>query len=54
MQVNMQKWKIWEEKTLTNISKMLRQVEINLEQEDVQVCASRDGAVIDGNHGSIS
>ena len=46
----MQKWKIWEEKTLTNISKMLRQVEINLEKEDVQVCASRDGAFIDGNH----
>ena len=49
----MQKWKTWEEKTLTNISKMLRQVERNLEQEDVEVCVSRDGAFIDGNHESI-
>ena len=32
---------------------MLRQVERNLEQEDVQVCASRDGAFTDGNHESI-
>ena len=49
----MQKWKTWEEKTSTNISKMLRQVERNLEKEDVQVCASRDGAFINGNHESI-
>ena len=49
----MQKWKTWEEKTLGNISKTLCQVERHLEKEDVQVCASRDGAFIDGNHESI-
>lgn len=49
----MQKWKTREEKTLRNISKMLRQVERNLEQDDVQVCANRYGAFIDANHENI-
>ena len=49
----MQKLKTWEEKTLRTISKTLCQVERHLEKEDVQVCASRDGGFIDGNHESI-
>lgn len=32
---------------------MLRQVERNLEQDDVQVCANRYGAFIDANHENI-
>ena len=42
----MHKWKTWEEETLRNIRKMLTQVERTLEEEDLQACGNKDGALL--------